>query len=260
MPYYRAEAAACTQLPLLRVQHGVKPTPSPLSPLPSQGATSPPPLSQLCASASHLRLTDSPCSKAKLKPAPSSREVEGGAKGQWPPYLLCSTPPWEDGGDLGIAHSWRQEEAGSEFLLKSCTPAPGRSLPGPSRSRVQRIPAQSRLQRGELTRMWANGLTLAGPPAEALVIGLWLSSAQPLVDESGEKLMKLLCSWSSGFGEIWMKLVCGRGRSSQPQAPKFEDVGPWVSAVCDPDGGGCQKVDHSESTLARSRAGLGHGT
>lgn len=94
------------------------------------------PLSRLCASASHLRLTASRRSKAKLKPAPSSREVEGGAEGQWPPYLLCSKPPGEDGGVLGIAHNWRQEEVGSEFLLKSCTSAPGISLPGPSRSRV----------------------------------------------------------------------------------------------------------------------------
>lgn len=31
------------------------------------------------------------------------------------------------------------------------------------------------------------------------MIGLWLSSAQLLVDESAEKLMKLLCSWSSRF-------------------------------------------------------------
>lgn len=108
--------------------------------------------------------------------------------------------------------------------------------------------------------MWANGLTLGRLPAEALVIGLWLSSAQPLVDESAEKLMKLLCSWSSGFGEIWMRLVCGQSHSSQPQAWKSGDVDPWVSGVCDCDGGGCQKVDHSESALARSRAGLGHGT
>ena len=79
---------------------------------------------------------------------------------------------------------------------------------------MQRIPAQSWLQRGELTRMWANGLTLGGPPAEALVIGLWLSSAQPLVDEAGEKLMKRLCSWSSGFREIWMRLVCGQSHTS----------------------------------------------
>lgn len=108
--------------------------------------------------------------------------------------------------------------------------------------------------------MWANGLTLGRPPAEALVIGLWLSSAQLLVDESAEKLMKLLCSWSSGFGEIWMRLVCGQSHSSQPQARKSGDVDPWVSGVCGSDGGGCQKVDHSESALARSRAGLGHGT
>ena len=82
------------------------------------------PLSRLCASASHLRLTASRRSKAKLKPAPSSREVEGGAEGQWPPYLLCSKPPGEDGGVLGIAHNWRQEEVGSEFLLRSPAPQP----------------------------------------------------------------------------------------------------------------------------------------
>lgn len=54
------------------------------------------------------------------------------------------------------------------------------------------------------------------------MIGLWLSSAQPLVDESAEKLMKLLCSWSSGFGEIWMRLVCGQSHSSQPRLGNLE--------------------------------------
>ena len=34
-------------------------------------------------------------------------------------------------GVLGIAYNWRQEEAGSEFLLKSCTLAPGKKPPWP---------------------------------------------------------------------------------------------------------------------------------
>ena len=128
LPYYRAEAAACTQLLFLQVQRGAgQPTQSPLSP----GTASLPPLSWLCTPASHLRFTDSRRSKAKLKLAPSSREVEGGAEGQWPLYLLCSTPPGEDGGVLGISYNWRQEEAGSEFLLKSCTLAPGKKPPWP---------------------------------------------------------------------------------------------------------------------------------
>lgn len=72
--------------------------------------------------------------------------------------------------------------------------------------------------------MWANGLTLGGPLAEVLVIGLWLSSAQPLLDESCEKLMKFLCSLSSSFGEKCMRLVSGSGLLLLTQAQKSGDL------------------------------------
>lgn len=51
------------------------------------------------------------------------------------------------------------------------------------------------------------------------------------------------------------------GRATPPN-PRLGNLEMWVpgSVECDRDGGGCQKVDHSESALARSRAGVGHGT
>lgn len=60
---------------------------------------------------------------------------------------------------------------------------------------TEQAPAGSR---DELTRMWPNGLTLCRLLAQALECG-FLSSAQPLLDKSCEKLMKLFCSVPLSF-------------------------------------------------------------
>lgn len=126
-------------------------------------------------------------SENQLIPPGKGRE---GQRGQTPPYSLSSTSPGVMG-DLGMAHSSPWEEAGNEFLLKFFIPARGR-LPGPIQEPVcSGSQPLSRLRGDELTRMWANGLTLCGLLAQALVRGLYLSSAQPLLDESYEKLMRL---------------------------------------------------------------------
>lgn len=60
---------------------------------------------------------------------------------------------------------------------------------------------------------------------------LCLISAQPLLDESCEKLMKLLCNLSSSFGGMCVRLVTGQGcflHLTQAQEPgDLEFLGWW---------------------------------
>lgn len=61
--------------------------------------------------------------------------------------------------------------------------------------------------------MWPNGLTLCNLLAQALECG-FLSSAQPLLDKSCEKLMKFFCSVPLSFsrsvylaGSAWAERI-----------------------------------------------------
>lgn len=156
----------------------------------------------------------------------------------------------------------QREEAGNEFPFQFLIPAGG-GLPGPIQEPVcNESQPLSRLRRDELTRMWANGLTLCRPLAQAAsshVMWLLLSSAQPLLDESCEKLIKLLCGLSSSFGEMCMKLVSGGAAFPDPASEIRRPGGPglvecvFVMALVM----GCQKLDYSETVLAVSSAGLG---
>lgn len=113
-------------------------------------------------------------------------------------------------GFLGLARCSSRAEAGDKFLLKSFIPA-GERCPGHIQKSVCCESQQGSRQSpagDELTRMWPNGLTLRKLLAQALDCG-FLSSAQPLLDESCEKFMKLLRSlfefwWRNSF--TWWSL------------------------------------------------------
>lgn len=127
-----------------------------------------------------------------------------------PRLTYCPAVLGEDGG-LGVTHSLQREEASNEFLFKFFIPA-RESLPGPVQElHTSESQPLSRLRQDELTRTWANGLTLCGLLAQAPVMWLYLSSAQSLLDDSCKKLMKVLCSCSSSFGGVCVRVTPRQG-------------------------------------------------